>query len=312
MRTMTSVCIYGYGGPGVLKQTRSPRPHQGRDEVLVRVHAAGVNPVDWKIREGHLRQTLGHTLPLILGWDVSGVVESIGSTVGRFKVGDEVISRPDLTRDGAFAEFICVRESEVAPKPPSMDHVHAAGLSLAGLTAWQALFDAGGLARGQRVLIHAAAGGVGHLAVQLAKDKGAYVIGTASSNNHEFLRELGIDEVIDYRTDRFEEAIQPVDLVLDAVGGDTQSRSWKVLRRGGTLVSIVTPPSAELATAHGAKGAFVFVRPDAAQLAELGRLVDEKRMRVVVETVLPLSEAALGLDLSERGHARGKIVLQVI
>lgn len=312
MRTMTSVCIFGYGGPEVLEQKRTPCPRQGRDEVLVKVHAAGVNPVDWKIREGRLRRMLTHTLPLILGWDVSGVVESIGSTVGRFKVGDEVISRPDLTRDGAFAEFICVREAEVAPKPASMDHVHAAGLSLAGLTAWQALFEAGGLVGGQRVLIHAAAGGVGHLAVQLAKDKGAYVIGTASSHNHQFLRELGIDEVIDYRTDRFEDAIQPVDLVLDAVGGDTQSRSWKVLRRGGTLVSIVTPPSVDLAKAHGAKGAFVFVRPDAAQLGELGRLVDEKRLRVVVETVLPLSEAALGLDLSERGHARGKIVLQVV
>jgi NADPH:quinone reductase-like Zn-dependent oxidoreductase len=281
-------------------------------EVLVRVHAAGINPVDWKIREGHLKEMLHHTLPLVLGWDVSGVVESLGSAVTRFKVGDEVFSRPDISRDGAYAEFIVIKESEVALKPHSIDHIHAAALPLAGLTAWQSLFDAGGLAAGQRVLIHAAAGGVGSLAVQLAKWKGAWVIGTASERNHDFLRQLGVDQPVDYETVRFEEAVQPVDVVFDTMGGEVQARSWKVLKRGGILVSIVSPPSAESAVANGVRQAFVFTQPNAAQLAEIAKLVAAEKLKAIVETVLPLSDATRGQELSERGHTRGKIVLRVI
>jgi NADPH:quinone reductase-like Zn-dependent oxidoreductase len=281
-------------------------------EVLVRVHAAGINPVDWKIREGHLKEMLHHTLPLVLGWDVSGVVESLGSAVTRFKVGDEVFSRPDISRDGAYAEFIVIKESEVALKPHSIDHIHAAALPLAGLTAWQSLFDAGGLAAGQRVLIHAAAGGVGSLAVQLAKWKGAWVIGTASERNHDFLRQLGVDQPVDYETVRFEEAVQPVDVVFDTMGGEVQARSWKVLKRGGILVSIVSPPSAESAVANGVRQALVFTQPNAAQLAEIAKLVAAEKLKAIVETVLPLSDATRGQELSERGHTRGKIVLRVI
>jgi NADPH:quinone reductase-like Zn-dependent oxidoreductase len=281
-------------------------------EVLVRVHAAGINPVDWKIREGHLKEMLHHTLPLVLGWDVSGVVESLGSAVTRFKVGDEVFSRPDISRDGAYAEFIVIKESEVALKPHSIDHIHAAALPLAGLTAWQSLFDAGGLAAGQRVLIHSAAGGVGSLAVQLAKWKGAWVIGTASERNHDFLRQLGVDQPVDYETVRFEEAVQPVDVVFDTMGGEVQARSWKVLKRGGILVSIVSPPSAESAVANGVRQAFVFTQPNAAQLAEIAKLVAAEKLKAIVETVLPLSDATRGQELSERGHTRGKIVLRVI
>jgi len=286
MRTMKAVNIYKYGGPDVLVYEDAPRPHPGEGEVLVRVHAAGINPVDWKIREGHLKEMLKHTFPLVLGWDVSGVVEVLGPGVKRFKVGDEIFSRPDISRDGAYAEYIVIRESEMALKPKTLDHIHAAALPLAGLTAWQTLFDAGGLSAGQRVLIHGAAGGVGHLAVQLAKWKGAHVIGTASEKNHDFLRKLGVDQVIVYQTVRFEEAVQPVDVVLDTMGGEVQTRSWKVLRRGGILVSIASPPSAEDAAAHGARQAFVFTQPNAAQLVEIAQLADEEKLKAIVETIL--------------------------
>ncbi len=312
MRTMKAVCIYSYGGPGVLVYEDAPRPLPSDGEVLVRVHAAGVNPVDWKIREGHLKDMLHHTFPLVLGWDVSGVVEALGANVSRLRVGDEVFSRPDISRDGAYADFIVIRESEVARKPESIDHIHAAALPLAGLTAWQTLFDAGGLTPGQRVLIHAAAGGVGSLAVQLAKWKGAHVIGTASERNHDFLRKLGVDQFVDYERERFEDAVQPVDVVLDTMGGDTQERSWKVLKRGGILVSIVSSPSAEAAAALGVRQVFVFIKPDAAQLAEIAKLADAGKLKAIVETILPLSDATRGQELSERGHTRGKIVLRVV
>ena len=172
--------------------------------MLIRVHAAGVNPADWKVREGHLKQFVQHKFPLILGWDLSGVVEKVGHGVSRFKKGDEVFSKPDPSRDGAYAEYIVVRESEIALKPKSLHHVHAAAVPLAGLTAWQALFDVAQLKRGQRVLIHGGSGGVGHLAVQLAKWKGAYVIATASTKNQDLLRRFGVDHPIDYTTQRFE------------------------------------------------------------------------------------------------------------
>ncbi len=312
MKTMKAVCIYYYGGPEALVYEDAPRPHPGPGEVLIRIHAAGINPVDWKVREGQLKELILHTFPLVLGWDVSGVVESLGAGMTRLKVGDEVFSRPDIARDGAYAEFMVAKESELALKPKSIDHLHAAALPLAGLTVWQALFDAAGLVAGQRVLIHAAAGGIGHVAVQLAKWKGAHVIGTASARNHKFLRELGVDQIIDYDNERFEDAVQPVEVVLDTMGGETQARSWKTLKPGGILVSIASPPSAEVAAKHRVRQAFVFTQPNAEQLAEIARLVDAEKLKVIVETILPLSDATRGQELSERGHTRGKIVLRVI
>ncbi len=191
MKTMKAVCIYGYGGPEVLVYEDAPCPRAREGEVLIRVHAAGINPIDWKIREGRMRDMIPQTFPLVLGWDVSGVVESVGSGVDRLVVGDEVFSRPDVSRDGAYAEYIVVKESEVALKPKRVDHVHAAAMPMAGLTAWQSLYDAARLDAGQRVLIHGATGGVGHLAVQMAKWTGADVIGTAAERNHDFLRARG-------------------------------------------------------------------------------------------------------------------------
>ena len=312
MKTMKAVSIYGYGGPSVLHYEDAPKPHPGTGEVLVRVHAAGVNPIDWKIREGELKGLLAHTFPLILGWDVSGTVEALGAGVLRFKVGDEVYSRPDILRDGAYAEFVVIRESEVALKPKAIDHIHAAAMPLDCLAAWQTLIETAALAAGQRVLIHAGSGGVGHFAVQIARARGAFVIATTSARNHAFVRDLGVEQVVDYDTERFEEVVRPVDVVLDTVGGDTQTRSWKVVKEGGMLVSLVSEPDKVLALAHHARGAFVFAQPNAAQLAEIAILVEDQRLKAVVETILALSDATRAQELSQRGHTVGKIVLRVV
>lgn len=312
MQMMKAVRIHAYGGPDVLTYEDVPRPQPADDELLIRIYAAAVNPVDWKVREGYLKEMLGHRLPLIPGWDVSGVVTEIGAQVSRFKVGDEIYSRPDIKRDGAYAEYIVIRESEAAFKPKSLDHVQAAAIPLAALTAWQSLLDAAGLAEGQRVLIHAAAGGVGGFAVQLAKWRGAYVIGTASEPKHDYLRSLGADEVIDYRTTPFESVVKDVDIVFDTLAGDTQERSWQVLKKGGILVSILQPPSPEQAAAHGVRQAFVFVQPHAEQLRQLAQLADAGQLRPCVTQVLPLAEARQAQQQSQQGHTRGKIVLKVI
>ena len=311
METMKAVRIHTYGGPEVLVYEDVSLPQPGKDEILVRVHAAAVNPVDWKIREGHLKEMLDSRLPLIMGWDVSGTVEAVGPEVVRFKMGDEVFSRPDIVRDGAYAEYIVIRENEAAFKPQSIDHLHAAAIPLAGLTACKSLFAAAKLSAGQTILIHGAAGGVGTFAVQLAKWKGARVIATASERNHDYLRELGADEVIAYQNVRFEDKVRDVDVVFDTIGGETQTRSWKVVKQGGVLVSIVSPPSQEEAAVHGVRPEFVFIRPDAAELSEIATLVDSGKIRVMVEAVLPLAEARRAQELSQSGHTRGKIVLKV-
>jgi len=312
MTTMKAVRMHAYGGPEVLKYEDAPRPEPATGEVLVKVHAAGVNPVGWKIRDGYMKNFLHYSLPFILGWDLSGVVEAVGPGVTDWKAGDEVYSRPDLGRNGAYAEYIAARASELGRKPKSLDHVNSSAIPLAALTAWQAMFDAGGLTAGQRILIHAAAGGVGTFAVQLAKWKGAYVIGTASERNHAILRELGADEVIDYNRTPFETVVRDVDVVLDAMGGETRQRSWQVLKKGGILVSIVGPPSAEDAAAHGVRQAGIFVQPNRAQLEEIARLVDSSKLRPIVEEVLPLKHAALAHEKNQTLHTRGKLVLRVV
>lgn len=311
MTTMKAVAMHAYGGPEVLKYEDAARPDPATGEVLVRVHAAAVNPVDWKVRAGHLRGFLNYSLPLIPGWDLSGVVDATGAGVTDWKQGDAVYARPDLRRNGAYAEYIAVRASELGRKPRSIDHVQASAIPLACLTAWQALFDAGGLKAGQRVLIHAAAGGVGTFAVQLAKWKGAHVVGTASERNHAFLRELGADEVIDYTKTNFEEVVRDVDVVLDTLAGQTRDRSWNVLKKDGILVSILGQPSPDDAAQHGVRAAGVFVEPNQAQLGEIAKLVDSGKLRPIIETVLPLAQAARAHEMNQTLHTRGKIVLQV-
>ncbi len=311
MAKMQAVRFHSYGAPNVLVLEEAPRPQAGAGEVLLRVHAAGVNPLDWKVRAGHLKEWLPHRLPLIPGWDVSGVVEAVGPEVTAFKTGEAVYGMLDFNRQGAYAEYVAARTGELARKPRSIDHIQAAAVPLAALTAWQALFEVAGLAPWHTVLIHAAAGGVGHFAVQLAKWKGAKVIGTASAGNASFLRELGADEVIDYRSTRFEEAVGEVDVVLDTMGGDTQQRSWQVLKKGGILVATLGISSPAAAREHEVRGQGVSVHADAAQLIQIAALIDAGDLKPAVTAVLPLAEAARAHELSQAGHVRGKIVLQV-
>jgi NADPH:quinone reductase-like Zn-dependent oxidoreductase len=309
--TMKAIRIHNYGGPEVLKYEDAPRPQPQAGEVLVRVHAAGVNPIDWKVREGEMKDLWPHTFPLILGWDLSGVVEESGrgpAAAGRFRIGDEVYGLPDPTRGGAYADYIVVRESELALKPKSLHHIRAAAVPLAGLTAWQSLFDTGQLQPGQRVLIHAGSGGVGHLAVQLAKWKGAYVFATASTKNQDLLRKLGVDEPIDYTQQRFEDVARKVDIVLDTIGGETQERSWSVLKKGGNLVSLVQLPSEEKAKELGVRAVFVGGQANGGQLAEIAKIIDSGKL---IDRILPLSEARRAHELSQSGHIHGKIVLRV-
>jgi NADPH:quinone reductase-like Zn-dependent oxidoreductase len=309
---MKAIRIHKYGGPEVLQYEEAPRPKVAAPtDVLIRVHAAGVNPTDWKVREGYMKDFLPHKFPLIPGWDFSGVVEQVGPGVSGFEKGDEVYGLSDPSRDGAYAKYTVVRESEIAFKPKSLHHVHAAAVPLAALTAWQALFDAAQLQPCERVLIHAASGGVGHFAVQLAKWKDARVIATASKTNRNMLRDLGADEMIDYMAQRFEDAARNVDIVLDLIGSEIQERSWNILKKGGRLVSLLQPPSAAKAKALGVRGAFVRTQPNGAQLAEIAAVIDSGNLKPVVSRVLPLSEVRRAHKLSQDGHTRGKMVLRV-
>jgi NADPH:quinone reductase-like Zn-dependent oxidoreductase len=303
--TIRAVRIHSFGGPDVLRFEDVQVPTPGNDEMLVRVHAAGVNPVDWKIREGLLGQG---PLPQFMGSDFSGVVEALGPGVKDFRVGEAVFGIV-AEESGSYAEFATAPEPRVARKPDALDDVQAAALPIASLTAWQALFDAAQLQAGQRILIHAAAGGVGGFAVQFARWKGAHVIGTASAESAGFVRQLGASEVVDYRSTKFEDAVNEIDVVLDTIGGDTQARSWKVLRRGGILVSIVGPPSEEKAAAQGARGVFLISKPRGDQLARIADLIVSGQVKITVEKVLPLREARQAQELSQSGHAHGKIVL---
>ncbi|MBB5116654.1 NADPH:quinone reductase [Streptomyces eurocidicus] len=301
------------GGPEVLRQVETDRPELRPGEVLVRVRAAGVNPVDWKTRERGSFYT-GETTPFILGFDVSGTVEAVGDGVTVHAVGDEVYGMPRFPHPaGAYAQYVTAPARHFAPRPRGLDHVQAAALPLAALTAWQALVDTAGVAEGQRVLIHAAAGGVGHLAVQIAKARGAYVIGTASAAKHDFLRGLGADELIDYRERDFAEAVSDVDVVLEAIGGDYPARSLRTLRPGGTLVSLLplTEPVLAEARDRGLLAVRMMVEPDLAGLRGITELVESGRLRTEVAAVLPLAEAAKAHELGETGRTTGKIVLSV-
>ncbi|GHB49176.1 NADPH:quinone reductase [Streptomyces cirratus] len=306
---MRAVVVSQWGGPEVLTEVETERPEPGLNEVLVRVHAAGVNPVDFKTRASGALIGWGE-VPMV-GWDVSGTVEAVGPGVTLYRAGDEVYGMPNFPRQaGGYAEYVVAPARHFARKPASLDHVQAAALPLAALTAWQALVDTAGVAEGQRVLIHAAAGGVGHLAVQIAKARGAYVIGTASAAKHELLRELGADEVIDYRTTDFEDAVRGVDVVLDAVGGDHGQRSLKVLKQGGHLITLPGPDGLPQ-DPQGVHAAWMLVEPDHRGLLEIAALADAGRLRVVVDTVLPLEQAAKAHEIGEQGRTTGKIVLTV-
>jgi NADPH:quinone reductase-like Zn-dependent oxidoreductase len=308
---MKAVRIHSYGGREVLQYEDAPRPTPAENEVLIRVYASSVNPFDCAARAGYLDSYFHYTFPLILGTDVSGLIEEVGPGVTGFAPGDNVYSRAGVIRDGAYAEFVVVPVTDVAFKPQSVDHFHAAALPHVTLTAWQALIEVAQLTEGQKVLIHAAAGGVGHIAVQLSKSLGAKTIGTASLNIDR-LQEIEVDETIDYSTQAFEDSVHDVDVVLDLVGGDTQQRSWAVMRPGGILIATVQPPSEETAAAHGVRQHFIASAPPIGRvLTEVAALVDSGKLKPIVSAVLPLHEIQKAHEMVEGRHTHGKIVLQI-
>lgn len=307
---MRAIAIREWGGPEMLTPIEIERPEPGLGEILVRVHAAGVNPVDWKTRATGELIAWGPTP--IPGWDVSGTVAALGPGVTAFRLGEEVFGMPGFpAQAGAYAEYVVGPTRHFSRKPEAIDHIRAAALPLAALTAWQSLVDTAGIRAGQRVLIHAAAGGVGHLAVQIAKAHGAYVIGTARADKHDFLHELGADEVIDYTTADFAETVRDIDIVLDGIGGEYGTRSLRVLRPGGHLVTLPGPHAVPTDFDPRLHVAWTMVEPDAAGLAHIARLVREGRLRVEIDTVLPLDNAAEAHIRGETGRTRGKIVLTV-
>src|SRR5688572_1585029 len=307
--TMKAIVYHSVGGPEALKYDEAPRPSPREGELLVRVRAAGVNPVDAKVRAGGFGP--GGKFPAIPGYDLAGVVEESGPGATRFKKGDEVFAYLDLRRGGAYAQYAVVKENEAALKPGKITFEEAAAVPLAALTAWQGLVEIAKLESGQTVLIHGGSGGVGSFAVQIAKARGAKVIATASTRNQGTLKELGVDQAIDYTTTKFEEVAKEVDVVLDTVAGETLARSYGVVKKGGIIVSILQPPNKEELSKRGIRGEVFLVRPDSGMLAEIGKLIDAGKVKPVVSQVLPLTEAAKAHQQIETGHTRGKIVLKV-
>ena len=308
---MRAIRIHQYGGTETLQLNQIDTPKINTDDILIKVKSSSINPVDWKIREGYLKDFIPYQMPVTLGFDVSGVVSEVGSEVTDFKIGDEVFSRPDISRDGAYADYIAVKADEVAFKSSKLSFEQAAALPLAGITAWQCLVDVGQLQAGQRVLIHAGAGGVGHLAIQIAKAKGAIVIATASTANQELLTQFGADQAVDYTKGVLLEQIEPVDLVIDTIGGEVQNNSWALLKAGGMLVSIVDQPNEELAKQHNAKAAFVFIESSSRILRELNKLVEKDQLLPFIEHRFSLEQIADAHLQSQTGRTRGKIIIKV-
>jgi len=310
---MKAIRLHGRGGPDHLVYEDAPQPRPGAEEVLVRVYATGIIANELKWDETYQTKAGSPRALPIPGRDLSGVVEAVGHGVTEPAKGDEVYAMLDYCCDGAEAEFTIALPNELAPKPRTLDHVQAAAVPLTALTAWQGLFEHARLVAGQTVLIHGAAGGVGVFAVQLARWAGAQVIATASQRNRDFLCELGANEIIDYTTTRFEEVVQGVDFVFDTVGGDTLHRSWQVVKPGGVLASVVSPrPSFAEAQAYNVRPVWFVVQPNREQLVRIGALIDEGKVRPIIDTVLPLSQARQAYEQGAKGHTRGKIVLRVV
>lgn len=308
---MKALRIHDFGGPEVLRLDDEPVPQPGEGELLLRVHAASLNPVDYKTREGKYPAIGRDQLPVTLGRDVSGVIEKCGRSIHGFNPGDAIYAllAPDR---GSFAEYVLVKTAEAAIKPESLTHAEAAAVPLAALTAWQGLFDHGGLAPGQRVLIHGGAGGVGHFAVQFAKARKATVLTTVSAGDLDFVRSLGADQAIDYKAQDFDQVFRDVDLVFDLIGGETQARSWSVLKPGGVLVSTLGEPPQDAARRHDARGVGYMAEPSGAQLADIAQLIEAGAVRPVIATTFPFSAAREAEQWQETSHAHGKMVLELV
>ena len=309
--TMKAIVVHEYGGPEVLKLDDVPRPVPKENEILVKVIAAGVNPVDSAARSEKFAQFLNIKLPAIPGYDIAGVIEKTGATVTKLKAGDPVYAYIALDKGGGYAEYALATEKETSPKPKSLNYVDAAAVPLVSLTAWQALVDTAKLSAGQAVIIHGGSGGVGSFAILIAKARGAKVLATASMPNQDLLKQLGADVAIDYTQQKFEDVAKDVDVVLDAVGKDTLARSYGIVKKGGIIVSLVAQPDQAELDKHGIRGAPLGVEPNSDELAEITKLIDERKIKVIVSQTLPLAEAAKAQTQADTHHTRGKIVLKV-
>jgi len=305
---MKAIVVHEFGGPEVLKLEDVPRPEPKENEILVKVIAAGVNPVDAGLRSGHYAKFFGPKPPFAPGADIAGVVET--SKSDKFKVGDAVYAYLDLDRGGGYAEYTIVKSNEASPKPKSITFTEAAAVPVVALTAWQALVDTAKLSAGQTVLIHGGSGGVGTFAIQIAKARGAKVYATASTQNQDLLKQLGADVAIDYTKQKFEDVAKNVDVVLDSVGKDTLQRSYGVVRKGGFLVTIVARPDPAELEKNGIRGSSLSVAPNSEELAEITKLIDAKKIKVVVSQTFALADAAKAQEQAETRHTRGKIVLK--
>ncbi|KHE67423.1 NADP-dependent oxidoreductase [Halobacillus sp. BBL2006] len=310
---MKAIVIEQYGGKEQLVEKVVDHPTLENNQVLVELHATSINPIDWKLREGYLKEMLDFDFPIILGWDAAGVVKEVGSAVKQYKQGDRVFARPATTRFGTYAEYVAVDEELLAPLPDNIPFEEAAAVPLAGLTAWQCLVDFAEIKEGDRVLIHAGSGGVGQYAIQLAKHFGAYVATTASGKNQSWVEELGVDRFINYREEQFDEVLSDFDIVLDTLGGEIQEKSFKVLKEGGRLPSIVQPPDDKLAEKHNVKAGFVWLEPSGEKLSKLADLMENGKLTSVIGHRFPLTEKGLkeAHDISESHHAKGKIIISI-
>ncbi|WP_339843609.1 NADP-dependent oxidoreductase [Paenibacillus sp. FSL W7-1088] len=309
---MKAVVINQYGSKEELVEQEVNKPSAEANQVVVKLEATSINPIDWKLREGYLKVMFDWEFPIILGWDVAGVITEIGLNVTKWKVGDRVFSRPETTRFGTYAEYTAVDEHLLAKLPDSISYEEAAAVPLAGLTAWQALFTHGHLEEGETVLIHAGAGGVGIYAIQLAKYAGAHVITTASEKNHELLYSLGADQVIDYKKEHFEEILKDIDLVFDTMGGEVAENSYKVLKPNiGRLITIVGEPNHDMAKSHNVSAKGIWLQPDGDQLQRMADLMEQKKIKSIVGATFPFSRQGIydAHALSETHHAVGKIVI---
>lgn len=310
---MKAIVINQYGSADELVEQDVPLPEIKDNQVLVELKATSINPVDWKMREGYLKEMLPYEFPIILGWDAAGIVKEIGKKVTAFQPGDKVFTRPKTNPTGTYAEYVAVEEDLVCSLPKNSSFNEAAAVPLTGQTAWVALVEISHIKKGDRVLIHGGSGGVGHLAIQIAKHFGAYVATTASGKNEEFVKSLGADEFINYKEQDFETLLSDYDIVLDTQGGETQEKSFSVLKRGGTLVSIAAPPDKEKAAEKGIKTGYFFLEPDGERLQKLAELMENGKLKVTIGKTVPFTEESMreAHRVSEEHGTIGKIVVQI-
>ncbi len=306
---MKAAVFHEYEGPVEIAEVT--RPELQNESVLIAVHAASLNPIDNILRAGYLRQMLELSFPHVKGYDVSGTVVEVGKDVKSVKVGDEVFARPNQMDAGSVAEFARIQEGELALKPANMTHEQAASVPLAGLTAWQALVSKGDIKQGDKVLIHAGSGGVGTFAIQIAKHFGAFVATTTSGKNADLVKELGADLVIDYTTQTFEDVLSDYDLVIDTIGGETLARSFEVLKKGGTMVSVKSQDTDNLAQKYGVHFEWFFMSPDGKMLTELAKMISEGTVKTVIDSTFQMDQAAEAFDRLATGRAKGKIIIAV-